>query len=114
MPEMWFNGIWISFNSGQIPASGIQLRDEVTEGYNIIPNFFVSAKMDEHFDYTHDGIEKTDRRKNRHKQVQFANRLFDRDTLLLFHYDVNFLFVLSLYARNNTCLLYTSPSPRDA
>ena len=90
------------FNSGQIPASGIQLRDEVTEGYNIIPNFFVSAKMDEHFDYTHDGIEKTDRRKNRHKQVQFANRLFDRDTLLLFHYDVNFLFVLSLYARNNT------------
>lgn len=90
------------FNSGQIPASGIQLRDEVTEGYNIIPNFFVSAKMDEHFDYTNDGIEKTDRRKNKHKQVQFANRLFDRDTLLLFHYDVNFLFVLSLYARNNT------------
>lgn len=32
---------------------------------------------------------------------QFQNRLFDRDTLLLFHYDVNFLFVLSLYARNN-------------
>ena len=31
----------------------------------------------------------------------FQNRLFDRDTLLLFHYDVNFLFVLSLYARNN-------------
>ena len=90
------------FNSGQIPASGIRLRDELTEGYNIIPNFFVSAKMDEHFDYTHDGIEKTDRRKNRHKQVQFANRLFDRDTLLLFHYDVSFLFVLSLYARNNT------------
>ena len=74
----------------------------MTEGYNIIPNFFVSAKMDESFDYTNDGIEKTDRKKNRHKQVQFHNRLLDRDTLLLFHYDVNFLFVLSLYARNNT------------
>lgn len=73
----------------------------MTEGYNIIPNFFVSAKMDEDFSYTNDGIEKTDRKKNRHKQVQFNNRLFDRDTLLLFHYDVNFLFVLSLYARNN-------------
>ena len=73
----------------------------MTEGYNIIPNFFVSAKMDKSFDYTHDGIEKTDRKKNRHKQVQFDNRLFDRDTLLLFHYNVNFLFVLSLYARNN-------------
>lgn len=90
------------FNNGKTPSSGIQLRDDVTEGYNILPNFFVSAKMDEQFDYGNDGIEKTDRRKNKHKQVQFANRLFDRDTLLLFHYDVNFLFVLSLYARNNS------------
>lgn len=90
------------FNSGLTPASGIRLRDEATEGYNIIPNFFVSAKMDEHFNYANDGIEKTDRRKNKHKKMQFANRLFDRDTLLLFHYDVNFLFVLSLYARNNS------------
>ena len=90
------------FNNGNTTESGIRIRDDVTEGYNIIPNFFVSAKMDESFDYTNDGIEKTDRKKNRHKQVQFHNRLFDRDTLLLFHYDVNFLFVLSLYARNNT------------
>ena len=90
------------FNSGKTTESGIRLRDDVTEGYNIIPNFFVSAKMDEDLDYTNDGIEKTDRKKNHHKQFQFNNRLFDRDTLLLFHYDVNFLFVLSLYARNNT------------
>lgn len=32
---------------------------------------------------------------------QFENRLFDRDTLLLCHYDVNFLYVVSLYGRNN-------------
>ena len=89
------------FNRGDVPDSGIQLRDDVTEGYNIIPNFFVSAKMDEAFDYTNDGIEKTDRKHNRHRKEQFKNRLFDRDTLLLFHYDVNFLFVLSLYARDN-------------
>ena len=89
------------FNKEETPSSGVRLRDEVTEGYNIIPNFFVSAKMDENFDYGNDGIEKTDRQKNKHKQMQFKNRLFDRDTLLLFHYDVNFLFVLSLYARNN-------------
>jgi hypothetical protein len=57
--------------------------------------------MDEAFDYSNDGIEKTDRQKNRHRKEQFKNRLFDRDTLLLFHYDVNFLFVLSLYARDN-------------
>ena len=87
------------FNDGR--ESDVRLRDEVTEGYNIIPNFFISAKMDKEFDYSNDGIEKTDRKKNKHKQIQFKNRLFDRDTLLLFHYDVNFLFVLSLYARNN-------------
>ena len=89
------------FNRGQEPQSGVKLRDDVTEGYNIIPNFFISAKMDETFDYANDGIEKTDRKNNRHRKEQFKNRLFDRDTLMLFHYDVNFLFVLSLYARNN-------------
>lgn len=89
------------FNRGEGSKSGVKLRDDVTEGYNIIPNFFVSAKMDNGFDYANDGIEKTDRQHNRHRKEQFKNRLFDRDTLLLFHYDVNFLFVLSLYARNN-------------
>lgn len=89
------------FNVGGTTESGVRLRDDVTEGYNIIPNFFISAKLDMKFDYSNDGIDKTDRKKNKHKQVQFKNRLFDRDTLLLFHYDVNFLFVLSLYARDN-------------
>lgn len=89
------------FNSGRETSSGVSLRDDVTEGYNVIPNFFISAKMDEAFDYGSDGIERTDRTRNRHKQEHFHNRLFDRDTLLLFHYDVNFLFVLSLYARDN-------------
>ena len=89
------------FNNGGQTPSGVKLRDDVTEGYNIIPNFFISAKLNENFDYSDDGIEKTDRRQNKHKKMQFKNRLFDRDSLLLFHYDVNFLFVLSLYARDN-------------
>ena len=33
--------------------------------------------------------------------MHFKNRLFDRDTLLLQHYDINFLFVLSLYGGAN-------------
>ena len=73
------------FNAGRETESGVRLRDEVTEGYNIIPNFFISAKMDAMFDYSRDGIEQTDRKKNKHKKEQFKNRLFDRDTLLLFH-----------------------------
>ena len=76
---------------GEVPESGIRLRDDITEGYNIIPNFFVSAKMDEHFDYSADGISQTDRKNKRHRKEHFKNRLFDRDTLLLFQ-----------YARNNT------------
>lgn len=89
------------FNDGKVPPSGIKLRDDETEGYNIIPNFFISASMDEKYRYYIDGIKETDRKNNRYMSKQFQNRLFDRDTLLLFHYDVNFLFVLSLYARNN-------------
>lgn len=91
-----FNGL-----NDTVKTSHVRLRDEQTEGYEIIPNFFISAKMDEDFDYSNDGIEKTDRKNNKHKNVQFMNRLFDRDTMLLFHYDVNFLYVLSLYARDN-------------
>ena len=91
-----FNGL-----NDTVKTSPVRLRDEQTEGYEIIPNFFISAKLDEQFRYDNDGIEKTDRKKNKHKNVQFMNRLFDRDTILLFHYDVNFLYVLSLYARDN-------------
>lgn len=91
-----FNGL-----NDTVKSSHVRIRDERTEGYEIIPNFFISAKLDEKFRYDDDGIEKTDRKKNKHKNVQFMNRLFDRDTMLLFHYDVNFLYVLSLYARDN-------------
>lgn len=76
----------------------IQLFDEVTEGYNIIPNFFISATID------NETLSYDDHTEPHPKQPpvsrQFKNRLYDRDTLLLSHYDVNFLFVLSLYARN--------------
>ena len=81
------------------PFERIQLFDEVTEGYNVIPNFFISASIDKktlsYEDYTepHPNQPPVSR--------QFKNRLYDRDTLLLSHYDVNFLFVLALYARNN-------------
>lgn len=92
----------INGKTKDMSTSGIKLRDEVTEGYNIIPNFFISARMDEKFNYSVDGLQESDRTTAQRKpSYQFKNRLYDRDTLLLFHYDVNFLFVLSLYARNN-------------
>lgn len=75
-------------------------RDDETEGYNIIPNFFVSAMIDEDLSYR-DNVSETDRTNNTFVSRQFENRLFDRDTLLVYHYDVNFLYVVSLYAREN-------------
>lgn len=75
-------------------------RDEQTEGYNIIPNFFISAKMDEKLSYA-DNVSTTNSENNPFLSRHFENRLFDRDTLLVYHYDVNFLYVISLYAREN-------------
>ena len=77
----------------------IKLRDDVTEGYNIIPNFFISAKQDTL--KSQEGIQLTQGRQQFYLSRQFENRLFDRDTVLLAHYDVNFLFVVALYGRNN-------------
>jgi hypothetical protein len=76
----------------------IKLRDDVTEGYNIIPNFFISAQQNDLL--MSDSIELTKDREQFHFSRQFENRLFDRSTFLLAHYDVNFLFVLALYGRD--------------
>ena len=83
-----------------------QLRDALTEGYNPIPNFFISARIPNResggqkflsFDDKEIKAQENGVQLNR----QFENRLFDRDTLLLCHYDVNFLHIASLYGRNN-------------
>lgn len=76
-----------------------KLRDDVTEGYNIIPNFFISAQQNNL--KMEDDIRLTDNGKKDYSSSQFENRLFDRDTFLIAHYDVNFLFVIALYGRNN-------------
>lgn len=79
----------------------IRLRDDRTEGYNVLPNFFISATVDfQRLDYNADNL-RLHEGKNQHESSQFSDRLFDRDTLLLSHYDVNFLFVLAMYGRNN-------------
>ena len=79
------------------------LRDDVTEGYDVIPNFFISAEMDQGFDYDKSGL-KPHAGEDEYRNIHFANRLFDRDTLILTHYDVNFLYVLKLYAQNDSCI----------
>lgn len=83
-----------------------QYRDDLTEGYNITPNFFISGFVKEDdgkFDFKSNSLEISKDSGsnlgfyNRH----FENRLFDRDTLLLQHYNINFLFVLNAYVHQS-------------
>lgn len=89
-------------NNGEQP----QLRDTLTEGYNLIPNFFISARIpnkqsggDKFLSFEDKELKSQDGGIQLNRQ--FENRLFDRDTLLLCHYDVNFLYIVSLYGRDN-------------
>jgi hypothetical protein len=77
----------------------VMLRDDVTEGYNVIPNFFISAQQNTL--KKEDDIHLTDKKEKYYFSRQYENRLFDRDTFLIAHYDVNFLFIVALYGRNN-------------
>ena len=82
-----------------------QLRDALTEGYNPIPNFFISARIPNKKEgskfLSFDDAQLVEQANGVQFNRQFENRLFDRDTLLLCHYDVNFLFIVSLYGRSN-------------
>lgn len=95
---------------------GVRYRDSVTEGYSVTPNFFIRGfvpeyKTDEQYndpyfsekgeskDPIKPGKDMWDER-NRH----FRNRLFDRDTLLLKVYNINFLYVLKMYTSKHSSL----------
>lgn len=98
---------------------GIRYRDKLTEGYSITPNFFIRGELPQFRNPTQfespyfqeynaskdDLIVKVEEERlwnlrNRH----FENRLFDRDTLLLQVYDVNFLYVLKAYTSKRSPL----------
>ena len=76
------------------------MRDEITEGYDVIPNFFISATVPDDLKYGEDRLALHDGARE-YRNFHFENRLFDRDTLILSHYDVNFLYVVKLYAQND-------------
>jgi len=79
----------------------LDYRDDDTEGYNITPNFFISGIVNRDsgttFNFTDDNL--TPSNDTFAPNIHFPNRLFDRDTLILQRYNINFLYVLSIYAR---------------
>ena len=77
--------------------------DPTTEGYNVTPNFFIRGVVEENdYDYKF-RLEPTKKgeRFDVEQMEHHKNRLFDRDTLLVLKYNINFLFVLSNYAANH-------------
>jgi LlaJI restriction endonuclease len=85
-------------NEKGVLENNIRYRDELTEGYNITPNFFISAVLNEDLDFQKDDLKyKENFKQNNH----FKDRLFDRDTLILQTYNINFLYVLKAYVSNN-------------
>ena len=83
----------------------VRYRDPLTEGYNLTPNFFVRGYVkpedlsDGHACYSEDRLSRNDQiiPANAH----FKNRPFDRDSLVLQAYNINFLFVLASYVTNS-------------
>ncbi len=77
----------------------LRYRDELTEGYNPTPNFFIRGVVNPDTLSYHDSQLRQDE-KGRYYNYHFENRLFDRDTLLVLTYDINFLYVLSAYVQS--------------
>ena len=89
---------WDEHNGKQL-----RYRDDLTEGYNITPNFFIRGNVDpDNLTYTEHLIkpELENGKEIIRENFQFKDRLFDRDTLFTKEYNINFLYVLSAYAAN--------------
>ena len=83
----------------------VRYRDELTEGYNITPNFFIRGAIKKEYvaggklNINDPGLEPDPQEFQINKH--FSNRLFDRDTLILQAYRINFLYVMASYARGD-------------
>ena len=81
---------------------GLRYRDSLTEGYCPSPNFFIRGKFfaetSNPFSTTELYIKKLPFNRHNDIQYQFTDRLFDRDTLILMTFEVNFLYILHSYA----------------
>ena len=85
---------------------GFKYRDDDTEGYTVTPNFFLRGAI--HFEdgrisnYDEEAFIREIDNVRFEKNRQFNDRLFDRDTLLLKAFNINFLTLLSLYIADET------------
>jgi hypothetical protein len=75
----------------------LRYRDTLTEGYNITPNFFIQGYIDhQNLTSTADNF-RFDVEQGAKISYHFKNRIFDRDTLFVLNFKINFIFVLQTY-----------------
>lgn len=89
---------------GQNQLGNLRYRDKITEGYNISPNFFIYGYIDDINNYDTHSIKKKGKPV---PSYHFKERLFDRDTLFVHQYKINFLFVLKAYTNFNESEIQT-------
>lgn len=82
--------------TGNYYTENLRYRDKITEGYNITPNFFIYGYIN---NYKNFETSELDEKGDIIKSFHFADRLFDRDTLFVHQYKINFLYVLKAYSQ---------------
>lgn len=82
--------------TGNYYTENLRYRDKITEGYNITPNFFIYGYIN---NYKNFETSELDEKGDIVKSFHFADRLFDRDTLFVHQYKINFLYVLKAYSQ---------------
>lgn len=85
---------------GKEKLGNLRYVDEKTEGYNITPNFFIRGNISNFNNVNFSDLElknETPCDIRKFRSIHWKDRLFDRDTLILQVYNINFLYVLSNY-----------------
>ena len=103
--ELFYNDDKKNIKVNKLNLERVNYRDEITEGYNITPNFFVygynNSKTLSELNEPFISYNNADEIKNVKIIKQWPFRLFDRDTLFLLHYKMSFPYVLKAYVSKN-------------
>lgn len=89
------------FNEKKDYDDNLHYRDDLTEGYNITPNFFIRGIVNEKLENDMHLKEKENQGPKNTKNLHFKNRLFDRDTLIVITFEIKFLFLLFGYIKKS-------------
>lgn len=92
------------FNEDKSKLGSIKYVDELTEGYNITPNFFIRGNIANFEKMNYSNIELKNETSDNildNRSIHWKDRLFDRDTLILQTYNINFLYVLASYVTHS-------------